>query len=57
MPASPKKCMGKNVKLTPINMPKNCTFSHLGFIVNPVIRGNQFTNPPIRANTAPILST
>merc|ERR1719474_334340 len=28
--------MGKNVRLTPINMPKNCTLSHLGFIVRHV---------------------
>jgi len=35
----------------------NWTFSHLGFIVKPAIKGNQLTNAPMRANTAPILST
>jgi len=43
--------------LTPKNIHKNCTFNIIGFIVNLNIIGNQFTNPPIKANTAPILRT
>jgi len=57
MPASPKKCIGKKVMLTPTNMTKNCDFNRIGFIVNPVIIGNQLTNPARRAKTAPILKT
>jgi hypothetical protein len=49
--------MGKNVKLTPKNITKNWIFNKMGFIVNPVIKENQFTNPPIKPNTAPILNT
>jgi hypothetical protein len=35
---------------------RNWIFNHFGFIVNPTINGNQFTNPPINAKTAPNLS-
>jgi len=35
----------------------NWAFNHSTFIVIPVIKGNQFTNPPKSAKTAPILST
>merc|ERR1719333_560742 len=54
---NPKKCIGKNVRLTPKNINPNWAFNHLGFIVRPVNKGNQFTSAPIRANTAPILRT
>ena len=57
MPANPKKCIGKNVILTPINISINCTLVHVGFIVKPTIKGNQLISPPINANTAPILNT
>lgn len=57
MPAKPKKCMGKKVIFTPINIIQNCAFNHFKFIVRPVIKGNQLTNAAIRANTAPILNT
>jgi hypothetical protein len=57
MPASPKKCCGKNVMFTPVNITPNWIFNHLGFIVSPVNRGNHCTNPPMIANTAPIDST
>jgi hypothetical protein len=57
MPANPKKCIGKKVTLTPINIMKNCAFNHLGFIVKPTIRGNQLTIPAKRPNTAPMLKT
>ena len=39
---------------TPINMIRNCVFSHRGFIVNPVKRGNQCTIPAKMPNAAPI---
>ena len=57
IPANPKKCIGKNVILTPTNIIKNWIFNHLGFIVSPTINGNQLTNPAINAKTAPILRT
>jgi hypothetical protein len=49
--------MGKKVKFTPINIIINWAFNQLTFIVTPVINGNQFTNPPSKAKTAPILKT
>lgn len=57
MPARPRKCIGKKVRFTPANITKNWALSHDGFIVKPDIRGNQCTNAPMRANTAPILKT
>jgi hypothetical protein len=57
MPASPRKCCGKNVKFTPTNITANCALNHFGFIVSPVNSGNHCTKPPIIANTAPIDST
>lgn len=54
MPLSPRKCCGKKVKFTPINMVINWIFSHFGFKLVPVKRGNQWINPPIMANTAPM---
>lgn len=57
MPFNPKKCCGKNVMFTPINIVKNWTFSHLGFIVMLNISGNQWVHPAMMANTAPIEST
>ena len=57
MPANPKKCIGKKVRFTPVNIIKNWIFNHLGFIVSPTIKGYQFTNAPIKAKTAPILKT
>ena len=42
---------------TPVNITANCAFSHLGFIVSPVNRGNHWINPAMIANTAPIDST
>lgn len=57
IPANPKKCIGKKVTFTPINIITNWAFSHLGFIVSPTISGNQLTIPAISPNTAPILKT
>lgn len=57
MPARPKKCIGKKVKFTPVNIIKNWIFNHFGFIVKPTIRGYQLIKAPIKAKTAPILST
>lgn len=39
---------------TPINIVVNWIFSHCGFNLTPVNRGNQWINPPIMANTAPM---
>merc|ERR1719422_356071 len=57
IPASPRKCIGKKVKFTPVNIIKNSIFNHLGFIVKPTINGYQLMKAPIKANTAPILKT
>jgi len=57
MPLSPKKCWGKNVIFTPKNIVKNCVLSHEGLSDIPVNRGNQWINPPMIANTAPIDKT
>jgi hypothetical protein len=57
MPASPKKCWGKKVKFTPINIVINWIFRYILFNVRPVNRGYQFRNPAIIANTAPIERT
>ena len=43
--------------LTPKNMVKNWIFNHLGFMVSPLNKGYQWTNPAIIANTAPIDKT
>lgn len=50
----PKKCWGKKVTFTPINIVMKCTFNHLGFRVNPVNRGNQWAIPAKIPNTAPM---
>lgn len=42
---------------TPVNITANCAFSHLGFMVSPVNRGNHWMKPAMIANTAPIDST
>lgn len=42
---------------TPMNMVKNCTFSHLGLILVLNSMGNQWVHPAMMANTAPIEST
>ena len=55
--ANPKKCWGKKVILTPINIKKNCAFLHRLCSVTPVKRGNQCVKAPKIANTAPIEST
>lgn len=39
---------------TPTNMIAKCVFAHISSRVYPVNRGNQWTNPAIIANTAPI---
>jgi len=57
MPFSPKKCWGKNVTLTPVNIIMNCVFSFLGFIFIPVNNGYQWLNPAMIVNTAPIDNT
>lgn len=57
MPLNPRKCWGKKVRFTPINMIKNCAFVHREWRVKPVNKGNQCVNAAKIANTAPILNT
>jgi len=57
MPLRPKKCCGKKVKFTPMNMDKNCTFIILGFMFILNKRGSQWVVPAMIANTAPMDST
>jgi len=47
----------KKVILTPKNIIINCLFNQDGFIDVPVNKGNQWTNPAIIANTAPMERT
>lgn len=54
MPASPRKCWGKNVNFTPINIRAKCIFLNSGCRPTPENRGNQWVNPANMANTAPI---
>lgn len=54
IPASPSICCGKNVMFTPVNIIQNWAFAIRWLIVNPVNIGNQYTSPPMIANTAPI---
>lgn len=54
MPASPKKCWGKKVRFTPVNMTPKCVLAHVWFKVYPVNRGNQWVSPARMAKTAPI---
>ena len=57
MPANPKKCIGKNVKLTPTKRTKkDLLFKPYGKIT-PKITGDQRTTPHIIPKTAPILKT
>lgn len=57
MPLSPKKCWGKNVIFTPVNIRKNWMLRKDGFKVNPKNKGNQWIRPAIIAKTAPIDKT
>lgn len=54
IPDSPKKCCGKKVMFTPVNITQNWVFVIVWFKVYPVNSGNQWVSPPIMANTAPI---
>ena len=57
IPARPRKCCGKKVKFTPINIIPKWILVHVLWRVYPVNSGNQCTKAPIMANTAPIDST
>lgn len=57
MPARPRKCCGKNVRLTPINITVKWIFVQVLWRVYPVSSGNQCTKAAIMANTAPMDST
>lgn len=54
MPARPKKCWGKKVRFTPVNITPKCTLVQVLWRVYPVNNGNQCTNPAMIANTAPM---
>lgn len=54
MPANPRKCWGKKVRFTPVNMTPKCALAHVWFKVYPVNRGNQWVSPARMAKTAPI---
>lgn len=57
MPARPRKCWGKNVRFTPVNMTPKWALAHVGWRVYPVSSGNQWVNPARMAKTAPIERT
>ena len=57
MPLSPRKCCGKKVRFTPINIIINCLFIHRWCGSIPVIIGIQWLIPAKIAKTAPILRT
>ena len=57
IPFSPKKCWGKNVIFTPVNIEINCTFAVFGLMVKLNRSGAQWVIPAMMANTAPIDST
>jgi hypothetical protein len=57
IPLKPRKCCGKKVKFTPINIMKKWAVNHEGFREKPNIIGNQKVNPAKIANTAPIDNT
>ena len=54
MPARPRKCWGKNVRFTPVNIIPKWVLDHVGWRVYPVNSGNRWVNPARMANTAPI---
>ena len=56
-PFKPKKCCGKKVRLTPINIIINWLFNNFSFIIIPNINGNQKIEAEIIAKTAPIDKT
>jgi hypothetical protein len=41
IPANPKKCIGPNVKLAPINVSQKCIFPNVSEYVTPTIFSNQ----------------
>lgn len=57
IPDRPKKCCGKNVIFTPINITQNWVFVMVWLSVYPVNNGNQCVRPPMMAKTAPMEST
>ena len=57
IPASPRKCCGKKVKFTPMNIKINWIFVQVECKVKPEINGNQWMKPAMIAKTAPIERT
>jgi len=53
MPLRPRKCIGKKVKLTPINRSQNTPLTKRFLKLNPEKRGIQSVNPNKTPNTAP----
>ena len=54
MPARPRKCCGKNVRLTPTNMTKKWILVHVPLRVYPENSGNQWMKAARIAKTAPM---
>jgi hypothetical protein len=57
IPCIPRKCIGKNVKLTPKNSKINCLSLSVLLYATPVKIGHQVIRPTMIVNTAPILKT
>jgi hypothetical protein len=57
IPLRPKKCWGKKVMLTPINITANWREKRILLYITPVIRTHQRANPVIIPKTAPIERT
>jgi hypothetical protein len=56
-PCNPRKCIGKNVTLTPMNSPQKCNLPFLSLYVNPSALGDQKNQAANNAKTAPIDKT
>ena len=57
IPCKPKKCIGKNVKLTPMKRPQKWSLPFLSLYVKPSALGNQKYQAANNAKTAPMDST
>lgn len=57
IPCRPKKCCGKNVRLTPMKSNQNWAFDKPRLKFRPKNFGTQKYHPLNMANTAPILKT
>lgn len=57
IPANPRKCWGKKVRLTPMNIEKKWIFNKIELKDHPKNIGNQWVIPARMAKTAPIDKT